>query len=847
MPNRTDPPTPQSAGFLSRLRGILGMAGGRQEPRQGLGGASFSGGGSRGMSGESPHPSSSKPSVPRHAPEALDGQRNPPSWNAGKDEREIVALVDRLFKESGEARRIHEGRFLTNWAYYQNDQYSYWDANTGSMKQYKDIDTNPYRTWAVDNKIRPKLRKLIARTMESHLETTVSAFSQTEDDIAHAEAARGILEHIASETNQDMQDMELTRGTTIIGPMFRKTWVDPTKTILRPINAQGGEFEDYVEESSGGINRAVFGWEEAYPDPRSADPERWQWFIHAQELTLEEVQALSPDRWQYVGMSGTGGEGGFENAQARIDVTNHDYQRSKARKQMVLVKELWLLPQSGGDWPDGLVAWVCNGVLLWSGPWLYPSLTTLPFTQYVYERSYGTPWAHSALDSARGPQDIYNDMLSSMVDRAKEGPKLIISTGMGLTSQSFRRGRPYEVIPVNDYVDGKIQYLNPPPIEASVIQALRTAENDIAEALEVNPVSDGAAPAGVTAAAAIQSLEGFNRSGSRIAIEFYRLALRRDMEISLQIAKDVYSGEAVLARRESSINVQGTQDDTDIARVSELLGALGATSDDWAQALSHAPADKKATRSHVIDLNALQRGRATVDVMATAPKTPAQRQQDLMQMVSAGMFAAENLETTIPVLELMQVEDFDGVRARLLRMLMSRQAKAQGDVEAAQEAQQAQMQAAQESEMQARQAQQQTAEQAQAEALRVEQARSEQEAQKILLDAQIRRESEAAKRESEAAKNQVELEKARINAETQIQVALIRAGSQQAGAMGGIGDEANIGDEDDGVGNGYEQGIGAVIDPEYRVGDPEYPEGVAEYPGEGIGQEALQDTQESEM
>jgi hypothetical protein len=720
--------------------------------------------------------------VPRHTPEALEESEKLDSWQAGKDEREVVQFIQRCFEEAAEARRIHEGRYLTNWAYYQGEQYTYWDDQTGSLKQYKDSDPNPYRTYAVNNKLRPKLENLIARTMDNHLETTVSAFSEAPRDGEYAEALRGVLEDVASRTNQDMQDMELIRGSHIVGPMFRKTWVDTSAKILRPLMDESGDgMAGYVEEKSGCICRGIFGWEEAYPDPRSDDPDRWQWFCHVQELTLEEVRAKFPERGRYIGFGDTGDQGGFENAQARLDVVNRDYQRTAARKRTATVKEFWLLPQPGGDFPEGLVAWECNGVLLWSGPWLYPSLKTLPFSQYVYQRSYGTPWAFSAMEPARGPQDIYNDMISALVDRAKEGPKLLFATGMGIKPDQFRRGKPYEAIAIDDTSPNRfIQYLNPPPIESSVIQALQAADSDIAEILHVQPISEGAAPAGVHAAAAIQSLEGFNRSSSRVTIEFYRLAMRRDMEITEQIARDLYKGKAVMSLRASAMKVRGNEGDgLDMGRLSELLGAIGAGSSDYAEALSLEPQDKEQGRSQVVNLDALAGGgRASIDVLATAPKTPVQRQQELIEMARTGMFAPENLDVTIPLLEMMQVEDFDGVRARLLRVLMGRQAKAAKDMESAQEAQSA--------------------------IAEVEAQKVQVEAQKVEADAQ-----------SEVRRGEIELEKARLQSSTQIQIALINA-QKASTSLQGMGEEESLSLFDDAneydgsdEGMGYEDSLPA--------------------------------------
>jgi hypothetical protein len=121
------------------------------------------------------------------------------------------------------------------------------------------------------------------------------------------------------------------------------------------------------------------------------------------------------------------------------------------------------------------------------------------------------------------------------------------------------------------------------------------------------------------------------------------------------------------------------------------------------------------------------------------------------------MFAPENLDVTIPLLEMMQVEDFDGVRARLIRVLMNRQAKAAKDMEAAQ--------------------------QASSEAMQVE-------AQKNEAQAQGKQSEIQSRADSEQRRGEIELEKARIQASTQIQIALINAQARgQSSPMNDMGME----------------------------------------------------------
>lgn len=703
-------------------------------------------------------PAVARPTMPRGGVGAIE-DREYESWNGTDKEKKLAGYILQCFKLAADARRIQEGRYITNYAYYRDRQYEYWDDQQSALMHWRSRDPNPHRSWDVHNKLKPKLRSLVARTHGANLETLITAMSEAQADRDYAAAQRAVQDHVAAKNKTDKQNLELVRWSTITGPMFRKTWVDWDGEILRPLFAEDGQsVADVVEERSGEIRKGIFGWQEAYPDPRADSPDRWAWFIHAQELTIDEIIEQFPDRGHMV-KPAPSGRGQFDDTRRRLDVVNNNWQRGRQGYDTALVKEFWCKPCA--TWPEGVTAWECEGVILWSGPWLYPSLKELPFVPYVYETAYQTPWADAATDSARGAQDHYNEALNAIVDAAKEGPKLLTPTGAGIKPDSFRRGKPREVIPYDPTLTNPqaIQYLNAPAVPQHTYEMLSVADKDISDILGVDPISEGRVPAGIEAAAAIQSLEEFNRASSVITIETYRDSLLQDALITEQLARGLYRGKALLTSRASSGEAQSGDAGNDIGAMTELLAALGANSDEYAQAIASLPQEQKEqAASRVVDLDALQRGRANIDIRATTPKTGPQRQQELMQMAQAGMFDPERLDVTIPMLELMQVEDYDKLRAQLLRVLIGRQAKAKQELEAAQ--------------------------QAQADIAEAEQAKTDATMQGKQMEV------EARLQESEA-RNAATIEVAKINASTQLQIALINSRKGTGAPMGTEGEEVD--------------------------------------------------------
>lgn len=815
----------------TRLRSLLPGA----TPGMGGSGSGFGGSGGPSVPQGAPKPAGPNVSPPR-IPSIRDGAledtdkfaKNPPPIGGGGQysDDEILAYIDKLRQEAWQARLPHEGRFHTNAAFYYDKQWEFWCTQTGKMRHWRELDNNPYREWINFNLIKPKVRKLISRSMSANQEVLVSPKTSAPEDIDAAESHSAIQEHVSAVNHDDQLDLETFRRTHIVGPVFKKIYIDWEATLLVPLTAEdipgasmlglggglgGGQFappqvpfgappaplgvgmgtdspaptpSPYagmeeekepqilgVEEvASGDIRKILIPWYEALPDPRSHDPKCWEWFIHEKQMTLSEVQKRFPERGIYV-------QAGLEVTQAdreiKTGLINNDAYgpggRVSLRDQRVTVQELWHLPCPA--FPEGLVAWRAGNVLLWSGKWIYPSLSCLPFVLYVYEHGLDTPWGFSAIDSARGAQEAYNKAANILIDGANEGYKVLNPVGTGIRADSFRRGRPNEVI---DYDPrggaGKPEIFEHNRTRPEVIRVLEMAREDMAEILEVQPVSDGLVPAGVTSGAAIQALEQNNRQGSRIAIETFRISKLQEAEIVTSLAKDVYTGKALLSLRDSAAKVSDRGNTEKLQVLMDLLAAVPQVGPaDFMEVLDqHAKPTDKPNGSRVVRFDALSKGRVDIDVRITASKDPAQRLATLQDMASKGFFAPESIETTVVLLEAMQLEDADKLTEMLLRVLTRIQSRQNAALEEQKAA------AAQEQEAQA-----QLAQQAQ-----------EGEVSKIAAQSQARMQEIAAQTEADIAKMQIQ---AQINLEHDIQMAQVNAQNQMLQSA----HEAEFEDEDE--------------------------------------------------
>ena len=760
-------PTPAQS-LMARLRSGISQKRGRSAKTQGTQSGEE---GLGGLGGPGRQPQGTIPT----APGVLQGRPETKPLPATEiSDKELLTYIEECRKLAWDARKPHEPRLLTNLAYYNDRQWDYWDDVQGRLRNWRENDTNAYRSWPVHNLIKPKIRKLVARTHASNMEVIVSPKTETAKDLEAAEAFSAIAEHVAATNRLDEQNLEIIRQTTAIGPVFRKTWIDWEAPVLMPVygdevDEQGNPvLIDTKEIPSGDIRKTIVPWQEGFPDPRSSRPEEWEWFIQERQMTLGQVRESFPETGMFV----TPGEGmNLQNStRALIDtIVSRGYNTAAKLRDLVTVREFWHLPSP--MFPEGATVWTCEGVVLWRGPWIYPSLKRLPFALYVWERGIETPWGFAATDAARGPQDIYNQCIAILNDNSRDGDKLLVPVGSGLRHDSFTRGKANEVLlwDPTGARGSKPELLQMSGTRPETLELLRIAREDMAEILEVQPVSDGIAPSGVTAAVAIESLERLNRTASAIAIETFRQSMLVDTLITLEIAKDVYTEPAILSFRSSAGNVRDEGQSEGLNALVDLLSVTQAEPEDYLDAMGALPeqADKKG-RGKVVQFSCLNEGRIDVDVRASAGKDPAQRLAILQDMAKNGQFAPENVEMTITLLEAMQVEDADKLTARLLRVLMRQQAKQDDAVRQAQEmkAQEAEAQGKAVAEAEAAKAQTEAAK-AQAEAevkLALAQQQAEAEKEQIILKADLDLRNQQALAQSQMQADAVRMAHERITA-----------------------------------------------------------------------------------
>ncbi len=207
------------------------------------------------------------------------------------------------------------------------------------------------------------------------------------------------------------------------------------------------------------------------------------------------------------------------------------------------VDTLYHLPT--GRYPQGLYAIICEGNVLYAGPYPYPFLNRLPFCVF---REIPAPWRFYGEGSASHvfkAQEYYT-MLRKMERRYLRNfanGKWLLPKGLQirknkLTSETERfvtyrakdpRHRP-------EFVGGQT-----PP--AGINNAMERAKDEAARASGINEASHGVAPTGITAGRALLALQEMDATRLGITIELNEKEYARWGQNVLLMAKEFYVEE----------------------------------------------------------------------------------------------------------------------------------------------------------------------------------------------------------------------------------------------------------------------------------------------------------------
>jgi hypothetical protein len=583
--------------------------------------------------------------------------------------RKLKHWEDR-FTQAANTRRYHEGRWFESLAFYNDEQYVAWTQSTAQLRDTR--PKNSGRIFSKNNKLRPLANKLHARAIGSKIAVSVSPATGLPSDLAAARQCRGGLAHIDDINDSERADNRAELESLVFAPVWCLSYIDTKKTALVPngYDPATGQFEDVTElENAGDIVRDYRSSVFIYPDPKAKSFDALTWIIDAEVRPLDWIRKHHPERGKFVKPDAGEGPGGI--IESTLAAVNNDMKRvgTETGSRCAVYHRAFELPSD--VYPDGQYVCWAGGVLLTDvdEPFPYPELAKegkLPYSYLPYREGIGTLWGDNAVFVAIEAQRMRNRAETYKANRLRRGDgKWMVPYNAELRPDALKSGEPDEIVPYlpAERGGGKPDWIMMGPLDPTINDITARQDADMGEMMEVSQLSGGGEPPpGVTAAIALQTLLDADQSGAAVFNDLRRSFRQRRAEIETALMRQCYQEPRLLF----------VQDSVGKSAADKALGdAQGAQSPDAPQGMPQDASDDPSDepKMQAMAFSDLSKGRLKFRTTVASAKTPAARQQMLLDLYKSGAFTPENIPVTITLLEQLEIEEPDKVVQDLLRAL----------------------------------------------------------------------------------------------------------------------------------------------------------------------------------
>lgn len=402
-----------------------------------------------------------------------------------KDSKKLLDDFEGMFKKAREARLEFEREWYLNLAFYFGRQWVQWvKAGDAEFSRLIEPPLPPWRVRLVINKIKPIIRKELAKINQERPRGFVVPSSSDDADLAAAKAGDSIYEHV---TTQDLNLSNIMWRASfwmvMCGTGFIKDWYDET------------------EYDSAGMQGRIKGeplspFHLLAPDMEEPELDNQPYIIHAMGKDPEWIELRLGKKLQPDSDSAGGGllENKFLNALG-IKSTSH--------RKKVMVKEIWIQPNS--KYKNGLVAMWANNEILHVTEGMPYAHGEYPFTKIDHIPT-GRFYGQSTIVDLIPLQKEYNRARSQIIESRNRMSKPQLSAAKGSIDARKITTEPGLVV----FYQPGFQPPQPIPLQGLpnyVLEEVDRTQRDMDDISSQHEVSKGRTPPGVEAATAIAYLQ----------------------------------------------------------------------------------------------------------------------------------------------------------------------------------------------------------------------------------------------------------------------------------------------------------------------------------------------------
>ncbi len=459
------------------------------------------------------------------------------------NEADTASEVRTKYYEAVQGLRTELRDYWLNHAFLHGYQWLFWQEAAGRLDE---LPTDPERVQATVNRLWPNTRTIISTLMQREL---VFEVPPNAADDSHMRGAR-LAETIARAVHHD-HTWEYIRENLLYAAWKGGTaalcvdWDDDLEEILSddtqgsPLN-KGDTYEEWLN-----ITQFVV-------EPGARDPEKARYWIKSVALPPAQVRDMFPEKYDVGELPPSDATNGLAPFHRKL--LSYDRGGDSELTDLALVMTYYERPNPEN--PEGRVITVVDQKVVFEDVWPFPFTDRLNLV-IVRETLRENRWTgDTVLTAARPIQTLLNVSWSSVAEHMKlAGNARLLVPFSSIEMMEQLSDMPGEIVPYNDALPVKPDYLSPPQMPGWWLQQPEKLGEQIDDIMGVHDISRGAAPANIESGFGLTILaEKDNTPITRLTKEVAG-AFGRLMSMVLKIYEDKTTDKAV--KRRSLVQIPG--------------------------------------------------------------------------------------------------------------------------------------------------------------------------------------------------------------------------------------------------------------------------------------------------
>jgi hypothetical protein len=439
--------------------------------------------------------------------------------------------------------RTEQRDYWLNHAFLHGYQWLYWQESSGRLDE---IPTDPERVQATVNRLWPNTRTIISTLMQRELSFEVPPNAADDSHVRGARLAETIARAVAHDHNWENLRENLYYAVWKGGTAAVCVDWDDTSVEILSDDTQGtsplGEGDTYEEH----LNITQF-----VVEPGTRNPETARWWIKSVALPPAEVKNMFPDEWDEDELPPADASAGLAPFHRKL----MSYDRGGDTENVDLTLVMTYYERPNNDLPEGKVCTVVDQKVVFEADWPFPFVDKLNLV-VVRETPRENRWTgDTILTAARPLQTLLNVSWSSIAEHMKlAGNARLLVPLSSIEMMQNLTDMPGDMVPFNDSLSVKPEYLSPPQMPGWWIQQPQIIADQIDDIMGVHDISRGDAPANIESGFGLTILaEKDSTPVTRLTSETAG-AFGRLMSLVLEIYEDKTMGRA---KRQSTVRIPG--------------------------------------------------------------------------------------------------------------------------------------------------------------------------------------------------------------------------------------------------------------------------------------------------